>query len=65
MCVVNGDGGLCFAVLVGYFVGINALGQVHPDLPSTIHGFEWAIPVALVDALAGKPSTHTTSRIRS
>ena len=44
--------GLCFAVLIGYFVGINALGQVHPDLPSTVHGLEWATPVALVDALA-------------
>jgi hypothetical protein len=29
--------------------------QIHPDLPSTIHGLEWAVPVALVDALVMVP----------
>ena len=38
-----------------YFMGINALSQIHPDLASTLHGLEWAIPVILVDSFVMAP----------
>ena len=43
------------AVVLGYLAGINALGTIHPDLASTAHGFAFAAPVALLDALVMAP----------
>ena len=43
------------AVVLGYVAGINALGSIHPDLASTFHGFAFAAPVALLDALVMVP----------
>lgn len=55
LLVVTGGVRGSIAVVVGAAVGINALGMIHPDAQSTIHGLEWALPVALVDALVMLP----------
>mmetsp|Transcript_37092 Transcript_37092/g.91662 ORF Transcript_37092/g.91662 Transcript_37092/m.91662 type:complete len:641 (+) Transcript_37092:51-1973(+) len=43
------------AVGLGALVGINAIGMIHPDLASTLHGLEWAAPITLVDAFIMVP----------
>ena len=56
LLVVTGGVRGSIAVVVGAAVGINALGMIHPDAQSTIHGLEWALPVLLVDALVMLPT---------
>ena len=55
LLVVTGGVKGSLAVVLGYVAGINALGSIHPDLASTFHGFAFAAPVALLDALVMVP----------
>ena len=55
LLVVTGGVKGSLAVVLGYAAGINALGSIHPDLASTFHGFAFAAPVALLDALVMVP----------
>lgn len=60
LLVVTGGVKGSLAVVLGYLVGINALAQIHPDVASTVHGLEWAAPVALVDAFLMMPTWDLT-----
>ena len=55
LLVVTGGVKGSLAVGVGYLVGVNAISMIRPDLASSLHGLEWALPVALVDALVMLP----------
>lgn len=51
LLVVTGGVKGSLAVVLGSFAGINAVALIHPDLQSTIHGLQFALPVAFLDAL--------------
>ena len=55
LLVVTGGIKGSIAVVLGYFLGINSLGLIHPDVTSTLHGLQFAGPVALLDALVMLP----------